>query len=171
MRGLWDFAVDLYGAPGVAEACLTLQDRHGCDVNLILFAAFMGAERLERLSPADMAEANATVQSWRTEIVQPLRALRRRLKTGPPPAPREFTDELRSRIKAAELEAERIELLQLEVFAGNRNPSSGDALDLSLENLKVAARLFNGGELDADAALLVERIQSALAVKSAGSRG
>ncbi|HEX6103216.1 MAG TPA: TIGR02444 family protein, partial [Alphaproteobacteria bacterium] len=38
----WSFSVALYGRPGVAPACLALQDRFGCDVNLLLFAIWAG---------------------------------------------------------------------------------------------------------------------------------
>ncbi|MFL1876565.1 DUF2390 domain-containing protein, partial [Hansschlegelia beijingensis] len=41
--GLRDFAVATYGGDGVQAACLTLQDAHGLDVNVVLFAAWAGA--------------------------------------------------------------------------------------------------------------------------------
>jgi uncharacterized protein (TIGR02444 family) len=170
MTSLWDFAVELYGAPGVAEACLALQDRHGCDVNVVLFAAWMGAVRGDKLSQADMAEAIASVQSWRDEIVRPLRAIRRRLKLGPP-TPNEATVQLRTRIKAAELESERIELKQLEAFASKRASHADEPSEASRENLMTAIRLFKGGELDAEARQLIEVIQSAVAAKIAARAG
>ena len=43
-----------------------------------------------------------------------MRSLRRRLKSGPPPAPCSASEALRGRIKAAEIEAEHIELDTLE---------------------------------------------------------
>jgi uncharacterized protein (TIGR02444 family) len=170
MTSLWDFAVDLYGAPGVGEACLALQDRHGCDVNTILFAAWMGAVRGEKLSQPDMAEAIASVQSWRDEIVRPLRAIRRRLKSGPP-TPNEVTEQLRTRIKAVELESERIELKQLEAFASKRASRADEPSEASRENLMSAVHLFKGGELDAEAIELIEVIQSAVAAKIAARAG
>jgi uncharacterized protein (TIGR02444 family) len=165
MMKLWDFAVDLYGAPGVSEACLALQDRHGCDVNVLLFATWMGTVRRDKLSRGDMAEAIASVQGWRDEVVRPLRAIRRRLKSGPPRAPGELTGELRTRIKAVELESERIELWQLEGCADKRASRSDDASEASLENLMTAVRFFKGGELDAEAEQLIGAIQSAVAAR------
>ena len=32
----WDFSVGTYRRPGVADACLSLQDRYGLDVNVLL---------------------------------------------------------------------------------------------------------------------------------------
>ena len=40
---LWAFSLAVYGGDGVAEECLDLQERLGLDVNILLFAAFLGA--------------------------------------------------------------------------------------------------------------------------------
>jgi uncharacterized protein (TIGR02444 family) len=31
----WNFSLELYGGDGVAEACLDLQERRRCDVNIL----------------------------------------------------------------------------------------------------------------------------------------
>jgi uncharacterized protein (TIGR02444 family) len=105
-NSLWDFSLTVYAAPGVAEACLRAQDQHGLDVNLILWAAWLGANG-HRLTGAELAAAASATDAWRREVVQPLRAVRRRLKNGPSPAPNSASDLLREQVKAAELEAER----------------------------------------------------------------
>jgi uncharacterized protein (TIGR02444 family) len=109
----WAFAVDLYQRPRVSEACLLLQDRLGVDVSLLLFALFAAANRGRMLGTADLAELERTAAPWRDEVVRPLRALRRRLKSGPGPASGPAAERLRERIKAAELHAEQIELAVL----------------------------------------------------------
>ena len=40
-QSLWDFSVELYARPGVAAACLALQDRAGADVCLLLAALWL----------------------------------------------------------------------------------------------------------------------------------
>jgi uncharacterized protein (TIGR02444 family) len=105
----WSFALKLYGRPGVPEACLLLQDRAGVDVNILLFALYAAAERGVALTPRDLQEMDAAVAAWRSELILPLRSIRRRLKTGPEPAPAAATEALRSKVKAAELQAEQIE--------------------------------------------------------------
>ncbi|WP_029013975.1 TIGR02444 family protein [Niveispirillum irakense] len=105
---LWSFSLAVYDAPGVAEACLMAQDAHGQDVNLILWAAWLGW-RGHLLTPAELDAAQAATAPWREEVVAPLRTLRRRLKTGPLPAPSPTSDALRGQIKAAELEAEHLQ--------------------------------------------------------------
>ncbi|QJE72302.1 TIGR02444 family protein [Aerophototrophica crusticola] len=106
---LWTFSLTVYAHPGVAEACLHAQDALGQDVNLLLWAAWVGAAHGHGLSGGEVAAARAAVAPWSESVVLPLRALRRGLKAGPPPAPSPATDALRERVKALELEAERIE--------------------------------------------------------------
>ncbi|MEW9612583.1 TIGR02444 family protein [Shinella sp. S4-D37] len=125
---LWDFALDYYRRDGVAAACLALQDQGDVDVNVLIHAIWRAAIRGEAIAQGDVADADASVAAWRQSIVLPLRALRRRLKTGPPPAPGEVTEKLRGRIKAAELDAEHIELDTLEAMTPERS-SSADASD------------------------------------------
>jgi uncharacterized protein (TIGR02444 family) len=81
---------------------------------MLLTATFAAIRRGVVLTPSDIAEMDAACRPWREQIVLSLRALRTTLKTGPPPAPSERTEKLRSSIKAAELSAER---LQNEVLA------------------------------------------------------
>lgn len=83
------------------------------DVNLVLFAAFIGAERRQTLTTSNLEDARARVDAWHRDVVRPLRAVRQRLKTGPAPAPNDSTAELRRRIHKAEIEAELIELDEL----------------------------------------------------------
>jgi uncharacterized protein (TIGR02444 family) len=165
-EGLWDFAIDLYSTPGVADACLALQDRHGCDVNVVLFAAWLGAVRGDRVAGAELGEMVVGIAAWHDAIVRPLRMIRRTLKSGPLPAPSTATEELRTRIKAVELESERIQLLRLEALASNRRPKGDDPAEASLANLTHAVRLFTAGEIGGDCMQLIHAIHSALAEKS-----
>jgi uncharacterized protein (TIGR02444 family) len=164
---LWGFAVELYTAPGVAEACLALQDRHGCDVNVLLFATWMGAVHHRALTPAEMAEAAATVQDWHAEIVRPLRSVRRRLKSGPAPAPNGTTESLRARLKSVELEAERVELAILEALAAQWQAIDGESDGASLENLKAAVQYFSAGEASVEALELIGAMAKGLQMRVA----
>ncbi|SNR96074.1 TIGR02444 family protein [Azospirillum sp. RU38E] len=114
-NSLWDFSLAVYAAPGVAEACLRAQDQYGLDVNLILWAAWLGANG-HRLTGPELAAAASATDAWRREVVQPLRAVRRRLKNGPPPAPNAASTALREQVQAAELEAERQQQQMLQAF-------------------------------------------------------
>lgn len=111
----WDFSLEFYRRPGVAEACLALQDRHAIDVNLLLACLWMGRQgRL--LSRAALAHMMDEAEALHAQVVRPLRAARRGLKKpaesgGRLAAP---LGQLRARVKAAELEAEHIEQLLIE---------------------------------------------------------
>ncbi len=107
------FALQLYRRAGVADACLDLQNRHDVDVNVVLFAAFVGAVRRQGLTADDLDLAHRRVEAWHHEVVRPLRAVRQRLKTGPSPAPNDATGSLRRKLAQLEIEAEVIELGQL----------------------------------------------------------
>lgn len=119
---LWRFVLDVYGRDGVAAACLGLQDRRGQDVCLLLFALWAGAARGRRLDGEDLGRLRAAAAPWHAEVVRGLRAVRRRLKSGPAPAPSPATEALRARIQAAEIEAERIELAALAAALGADGP-------------------------------------------------
>lgn len=111
------FALDVYGCAGVPAAAVLLQDRCGVDVNVLLLAAFVGAAKGLSFAAHHAGAARAGTHQWQDDVVVPLRTLRRRLKDGPPPAPNPTTAALWEQIKAAELEAEMIELAELSEFA------------------------------------------------------
>jgi len=113
MTGLWDYANALYAEPGVAEACLALQDRRNADVNVLLYCCWHATTGRGRLVDEDLHALLHAVRDWRSEVVEPLRAVRRHMK----PDPRPDAQALRERLKAAELEAECIELGMLEAEA------------------------------------------------------
>ena len=105
----WAFALHLYAQSGVAAACLRLQDEADVDVMMFLMTAFAAVRHRVLLTPAEITELDEVCRPWREQIVQPLRALRTRLKSGPLPAPSSATEPFRSTIKAAELAAERLQ--------------------------------------------------------------
>jgi uncharacterized protein (TIGR02444 family) len=131
----WRFSLRFYGRPGVADACLALQDKAGADVNLLLFVLFL-AERKRQLSTDEIARLDAAVSQWRESVVKPLRALRRGLKPGIDFIPGTVIETFRAQIKRLELESEQIEQHRLEEFAGNEPGSPADSrMDAAQSNL------------------------------------
>jgi uncharacterized protein (TIGR02444 family) len=144
------FALALYGREGVADACLHLQNRHDLDVNLVLFAAFVGAERRQRLTTSSIEAARARVDAWHREVVRPLRAVRQRLKTGPAPAPNEITARLRRRLQQVEIDAEVIELDQLGALIPVLEPipASGGATECATAAIETVIKTHTHTALD-----------------------
>src|SRR6202051_1954340 len=99
----WRFSLGFYRQPGVADACIALQDDCGVDVNVLLFFLWLATTR--RRIGTDEAEAVcAKAGPWRDDVVVPLRQLRRRLKEGAPLIERNEAELFRTKIKAVELE-------------------------------------------------------------------
>lgn len=160
-QGLWDFALRLYGAPDVGDACLVLQDESGVDVPVLLFSAWL-AKNSVALSQADIARIDRLVSDWRNEVVKPLRAIRRRLKSGPRPAPTKETETLRNSVKGVELSSEKIELAVLEA-EGQALMATGGSTGDATGNLKGVVSFFRGAELDKKSAIALSVIEGALA--------
>lgn len=110
----WNFSLELYGAEGVAEACLDLQERRGCDVNVLLFCCWLAASGRPTLSADRLRAILKASDVWQADVVKPLRAIRRKLKDGSwAGALPETVDAVRRRVADAELAAEHVEQLEL----------------------------------------------------------
>jgi uncharacterized protein (TIGR02444 family) len=144
----WNFSLAFYARPGVADACLELQESCGADVNVVLFLLYL-ARRGRRLSPDDVERIEAWAAPWRQAVVMPLRGVRRILKTPLGAFGPEATAALRAEVKRIELAAERVqqetlERLALEVALGTPCPDPAACarahLQLYGERLGAAAR-------------------------------
>jgi uncharacterized protein (TIGR02444 family) len=104
----WRFSLQFYRQPAVAAACLTLQDEAGVDVNVLLFLLWC-ATLQRRLSASEIGDLNRDCEAWSGSAVIPLRELRRALTAPPPLIAAGEAEVFRSKIKAVELEAERLQ--------------------------------------------------------------
>jgi len=150
----WGWSLEIYGRPGVEETLLDLQDRLGLDVNLLLFACWTGATGRGRLSGSQWARLIDGTAEWRANVVEPLRAVRRHLKShGDKPG----AAVLRERVMALELEAEHAAQLAIAGMATDMGESGVAAAiriadaSANLEGCIAAARLSLS---DGDRALL-----------------
>jgi uncharacterized protein (TIGR02444 family) len=114
----WRFSLKVYDQEGVANECLELQERHGVNVNVLLFCAWIGTQGIA-LDRNGIEAAAQLVTHWDAMVVRPLRIARQKMKTDPDMAI------VRPRVKALELEAEQIE--QAMLFAYARCIRSADA--------------------------------------------
>jgi uncharacterized protein (TIGR02444 family) len=145
----WNFSLAVYGANAVEDECLDLQDRFGLDVNLVLLCAYLGAVHGAALTAGDIASARAEAGPWHEQIVRPLRAARRSLKTIALRTDDETkaATQLRIQVKAIELESERIEQMTLGRWADARLASwpRGNAREAVVGNLKILLAAYGVG--------------------------
>jgi uncharacterized protein (TIGR02444 family) len=153
----WAFSIAVYAADGVAEECLSLQERLELDVNLLLFAAYLGAAEGVAMTIQDISAASASIADWHGEVVRPLRRVRRALKQpslddGNPL--RAADAALRLQVKRAELDAEKIEQAMLWRWSrANLQDLAHDGSALT-GNLRNVLALY--GDADAPSPRLIE---------------
>ena len=144
----WDFSVAAYGRDGTAPACLALQDLKGLDVNLLLFCCWAGVYGRE-LQSSEIEGLISAVKPWRTEVVEPLRKLRRQLRSGD--AGRSASEALIAQAKSAELEAEAV--VQRVLFETLPLESGEASAIAAAKNLKAYAGLL---EVQCDSAVTAD---------------
>jgi uncharacterized protein (TIGR02444 family) len=148
----WRFSVKFYAEPGVAQACIDLQDQAGVDVNLLFFLLWNAAQG-RALNDAEVKELDRSFGAWRDLAVVPLRELRRALKSPPTAVAPDAAEGFRTRIKAVELEAERLQQEAMYALArsgrlGQRADSKVDAARRSVAAYQAHLRPFPAGPLD-----------------------
>lgn len=111
--GLRDFALKVYAAPGVQETCLKAQDEWGLNVPLLLFGLWAEV-RGQTVSCQDIPPILALVRAYDDDLIKPLRALRRGLKTPSLQIDIAVKERFRIDVKAMELKGEMALLMALE---------------------------------------------------------
>jgi uncharacterized protein (TIGR02444 family) len=143
VESFWDFSVRTYRTPGVPDACLSLQNDHGADVNMLLYCAWIGVVS----GPFDgelFRRASEFSTRWAENVVIPLRGARTWMKhTGcdSDPVSTEPCMELREEIKTVEFAAEKLQQEALESMVSVDRPGS-DAPDQLLENIVANLLLY-----------------------------
>ena len=108
-EAFWAFSLETYARPGVADACIALQDEHGFDVNLLLLCLWQADRDFRAFDKRATEDLRAAIGPWVEEVVVPLRTVRRQLKQ--PRSWRVETEDAepcRRLVKGAELESDRV---------------------------------------------------------------
>jgi uncharacterized protein (TIGR02444 family) len=114
-EAFWRFTLAFYQRPGVSDALIALQDRDGFDVNLVLFALWLGISGRGALGGDALAAAEQVAGTLRSEIVEPLRRLRRKLRHHPDGD----VQRLREGVKELEIAGEKLVQERLARLAGS----------------------------------------------------
>ena len=155
----WEFSLAVYARPGVPELLIDLQDRHGADVNLLLFCCWCGLAGRLPLDAGRLAEIDRQVADWRREVIGPLRALRRRMKGGVAGVPEAASEPIREAIKRLEIDCERLEQMRLAEVAPP--VSGGGSAAAARAALEAYSGVLTGGSAGLPEAAL-DRLAAAL---------
>ncbi|MER2537362.1 MAG: TIGR02444 family protein [Rhizobiaceae bacterium] len=123
----WEFSLRLYGLPGIAPACLHMQDRLGIDVNLVLFFVWWGATGRNDLEAQDFETIVARATRWQEDVVRPVRNARRAAKAGAPQLSDDEARRVYREVLSTELLLERAEQLIIARTADRLDRTSGCA--------------------------------------------
>ena len=126
MSDFWRYSLRAWSQPGIAQACLALQETCGADANLVLFCCWLGQSGRS----ADvrlLRRAIARVSAWRREVTEPLRLVRGAIKGGVRGIPPRLRARVRKRVLSAELDAENAEQLVLAGLARGARRNGGTA--------------------------------------------
>lgn len=144
-EGFWDFSVCTYCADGVADACVSLQNDHGADVNMLLFCCWVGVH-FGRFDRELFGKASRFSTHWTDNVVMPLRSARTWMKhhgCETEPVPMESCMALREEIKAIELSSEKMQQEVLESLVLVELPRN-DAPDQILADVVANLVLYAG---------------------------
>jgi uncharacterized protein (TIGR02444 family) len=111
----WRFSLHFYRHAGVSDACIALQDDCGVDVNLLLFLFWLAADG-QSLSADEVKRLDDKVRDWRNLTIIPIRDARRKLKGAPTLVEPGKQEAFRTKVKAIELDAERLQQEALYAF-------------------------------------------------------
>ena len=149
-EAFWRFSLMIYGRSGVAGALIGLQDSGGHNVNLILYGLWLGLCGVTQLDAAAVSRAKAAIVGLDDKIVAPLRHLRRALKGDPNPD----VGDLRHRVLALEIAAERRVQARLAADSPRRKAKAGDRHAVAESNL----RLILGDDFASGQAALLRQL-------------
>lgn len=141
----WDFSLNVYHRPEVSKLCLDLQDNYGADVNMLLFACWLGHTGRGTVTVSAWRAMILRLTKWREKVIKPLRSVRHMLQ-----------DEhlaplsMKEQVFNCEIDAEHIEQLILEKEWGNTrriiiSDSTRRAKDM-LENLVAYLQAENASQ-------------------------
>jgi uncharacterized protein (TIGR02444 family) len=104
----WRFSLNFYRQAGVSDACIALQDGCGVDVNLLLFLFWLASDD-RQLSADEVQMLDDNVRDWRNLTIIPIRNTRRKLKGAATLVAPGKQEAFRTKVKAIELDAERLQ--------------------------------------------------------------
>ena len=104
---LWDYTCQIYENKTVQLPCLQLQDEFNCNINVILYSCWHGAQHWQPLQPEHFEVIGQSLNHWHVAVTKPLRSSRRWLRLHPKESIR--TEDFYNTLLKVELDAEKLE--------------------------------------------------------------
>ena len=101
----WEFSLAFYAREPVGAACLSLQNRRGADVNILLLCCWLATLKLT-VGEAGLKSAAEAVVDWRHNVLEPLRGVRRNVMDAPMEIAQAERRAIKDAVLAAELDSE-----------------------------------------------------------------
>jgi uncharacterized protein (TIGR02444 family) len=136
----WEFSLAFYSRERVSAACLSLQNRRGADVNILLFCCWLATLGL-KLEPAGMHAANAAVEAWRRDVLEPLRSARRAIAEKFPEIAKTDRQAVKHGVLSVELECERLAQEKIALGATGQVTADEAATPLQIASAALEAYL------------------------------
>ena len=155
--GFWDFSLRFYNDAEVQQACLAFQDEHGGDVNVMLYLLYRAGQGAA-FDETGVRALDAAIAPWREEMVRPIRALRRALKTTAYLPDAEAQESFRNQVKKIELNAEKLQQTVLEGNAPVADHTGLDPREAATRSLAAYAAVLGTNLPDSLRAVFVERL-------------
>jgi uncharacterized protein (TIGR02444 family) len=155
-EAFWRFTLAFYKRPGVSDALIALQDRDGFDVNLVLFALWLGISGRGALGGDALAAAEQVAGTLRSEIVEPLRRLRRKLRHHPDGD----VQRLREGVKELEIAGEKLVQERLARLAGSGCAQTDPRGRRAAAHASLALYLGEKGVRSKEAAVIEEALDA-----------
>jgi len=162
----WNFSIQVYSTPLVADLSLSLQDKYGFDVNVLLLCLWLAQERCLTLDQETMHELRRGVAELNENLVWPIRRARRWVKASTDKAFQSLENAERRKfyesLQLTELKGERfvqsalIECLSTVGEIMSKTPEA--AARISLENYREAIAAPEISKTDLE--MLVVRVLS-----------
>jgi len=119
----WEFSLAFYAREPVGTACLSLQNRRGADVNILLLCCWLATLKLT-VTEAGLKSAIEAVADWRHDVLEPLRGVRRNVVDAPMQIAKAERRAIKDAILAAELDCEHAAQARIvAVVAGDVDPT------------------------------------------------
>lgn len=129
----WSISSRMYSAPTIERACLHLQDKFACNINILLYCCWIAWRFGVRLDTETLKHLNDAISPFHQNITAPLRTTRLQLAQHAENLSTEVHAALKRHFVSLEIQAERVE--QMILISHTASPRVASDYKTSAESL------------------------------------